>query len=128
MRLRLISIIIQRFHSFRNPCWYDVNSQQGTEAESVGNEDIKAWLCLSYNAFELLEVRHWISKEIIKVALGVCFALKSWKEYLLLFTYLITLGKDVTFPLITKFKTNSSLSYLFVNRIPNYNVASPINS
>ena len=32
----------------------------------------------------------------IKVALGVCFALKSWKEYLLLFTYLITLGKDVT--------------------------------
>ena len=54
-----------------------------------------------------------------KVALGVCFALKSWKEYLLLFTYLITLGKDVTFPLITKFKTNSLLSYLFVNRIPN---------
>ena len=30
---------------------------------------------------------------IIKVALGLCFALKSWKEYLLLFTYLITLGK-----------------------------------
>ena len=37
-----------------------------------------------------------------KVALGVYFALKSWKEYLLLFTYLITLGKDVTFPLITE--------------------------
>ena len=54
-----------------------------------------------------------------KVALGVCFALKSWKEYLLLFTYLITLGKDVTFPLITKFKTNRPLSYLFVNRIQN---------
>ena len=35
-----------------------------------------------------------------KVALGVCFALKTWKEYLLLFTYLITLGKDVTLPLI----------------------------
>ena len=67
MRLSLISIIIQRFHSVRNPCWYDVNSQQGTEAESVGNEDIKAWLCLSYNAFELLEVRHWISKEISEV-------------------------------------------------------------
>ena len=33
-----------------------------------------------------------------KVALGVCFALKSLKEYLLLFIYLITLGKDVTFP------------------------------
>ena len=38
---------------------------------------------------------------IIKVALGVCFVLKSWKEYLLIFTYLITLGKDVTFQLIT---------------------------
>ena len=51
----------------------------------------------------------------IKVALGVCFALKSWKEYLLLFTYLITSCKDVTFPLITKFKTNKYLSYLSVN-------------
>ena len=58
-------------------------------------------------------------KKYIKVALGVCFALKSWKEYLLLFTYLITLGKDVTLPLITKFKTNRPLSNLFVNRIPN---------
>ena len=38
---------------------------------------------------------------IIKVALFVCFALQSWK---LLFTYLLTLGKDVTFPLIIKFK------------------------
>ena len=54
-----------------------------------------------------------------KVALGVCFALKSWKEYLFLFTYLITLGKDVTLPLITKFKTNRPLSNLFVNRITN---------
>ena len=43
---------------------------------------------------------------LFKGALGVCFALKSWKEYLLLFTYSITLGKDVTFPLITTFKTN----------------------
>ena len=33
-----------------------------------------------------------------KGTLDICFALKSWKEYLLLFTYLITLGKDVTFP------------------------------
>ena len=33
--------------------------------------------------------------------------------------YLITLGKDVTLPLITKFKTNRPLSNLFVNRIPN---------
>ena len=54
-----------------------------------------------------------------KVALGVCFALKLWKEYLLLFTHLVTFGKDVTFPLITKFKTNGPLSYLFVNQIPN---------
>ena len=53
-----------------------------------------------------------------KVALDICFALKWWKEYLLLFTYLITLGKDVTFLLITKFKTNRSPSYLFVNQIP----------
>ena len=34
-------------------------------------------------------------------------------------TYLINLGKDITFPLITKFKTNRSLSYLSVNRVPN---------
>ena len=54
-----------------------------------------------------------------KIALGVCFALKSWKEYLLLFAYLITLGKDVTLSLITKFKTNRPLSNLFVNRILN---------
>ena len=58
-------------------------------------------------------------KEMVKVALGVCFALKSWKEYLLLFTYLISLGKDVTLLLITKFKTNRPLSNLLVNRIPN---------
>ena len=63
-------------------------------------------------------VRFKILKHV-KVALGVCFALKSWKEYLLLFIYLITLGKDVTFLLITKFKTNRPLSYLFVNRILN---------
>ena len=69
-----------------------------------------------------------MKENLIKVALGVCFALKSWKEYLLLFTYLITLGKDVTFPLITKFKTNMYQSYLSVNRMPNLNVASPINS
>ena len=58
-------------------------------------------------------------RSFVKVALGVCFALKSWKEYLLLFTYLLTLGKDVTLPLITKFKTNRPLSNLFVNRILN---------
>ena len=49
----------------------------------------------------------------IKVSLGVCVALKSWKEYLLLFTYLINLGKDVTFPLITKFKKKQA-SELFI--------------
>ena len=58
-------------------------------------------------------------KTNIKVSLGVCFALKSWKKYLLLFTYLIASSKDVTFPLITKFKTNRYLSYLSVNRILN---------
>ena len=58
--------------------------------------------------------------EMFKGALGVCFALKSWKEYLiLLFTNLITLSKDVTFPLITKFKTKRYLNYLSVNRILN---------
>ena len=55
----------------------------------------------------------------VKVALGVCFALKSWKEYLLHFTNLITLGKVVTFPLVTTFKTNRPPNHLFVNRIPN---------
>ena len=50
---------------------------------------------------------------VFKVALGVCFALKSWKEYLLLFTYLITLGKDVNFPLITK---NKQASELFISK------------
>ena len=41
--------------------------------------------------------KNFIEQIKLKVALGVCFALKSWKEYLLLFTYLITLDKDVTF-------------------------------
>ena len=39
------------------------------------------------------------------------------KNILLLFTYLITLGKDLTFALITKFKTNkvSELSICKLN-------------
>ena len=43
---------------------------------------------------------------LLKVALGVCFALRSWKEYLLLSTYmyLITLGKNVNFPLLQNLK------------------------
>ena len=50
----------------------------------------------------------------------MCFALKWWKEALLLFIYLIILGKNVTFPLITKFKKKKKvLSYLSVNPIPN---------
>ena len=69
-----------------------------------------------FSHYELYSIRYKIN---IKVALGVCFALKSWKEYLLLFTYLITLDKDVTLLLITKFKTNRPLSNLFVNQIPN---------
>ena len=55
----------------------------------------------------------------LKVALGIWFALKSLKELLPLSTYLNSLCKDITFPLITKFKTNGSLSYLSVNGIPN---------
>ena len=63
----------------------------------------------------MIPLRH----DIIKVTHGICFALKSWKELLLLFTYLISLCKDITFPLITKFKSNKSLSYLSVNGIKN---------
>ena len=45
------------------------------------------------------------SNLLFKVALGIFFALIHGKSNLLpLFTYLITLGKDVTFLLITKFK------------------------
>ena len=76
----------------------------------------------SFINIQLQKMLHSLTNSLvkqIKVALGVCFALKSWKEYLLLFTYLITLGKNVTFPLITKFKTNRPLSNLFVNQIPN---------
>ena len=34
-----------------------------------------------------------IYRVLLKVALGVCFALKPWKEYILLFTYLNTLDR-----------------------------------
>ena len=36
-----------------------------------------------------------------------CFSLKSSKELLLLFKYLVTLCRDITFPLSTKYKANS---------------------
>ena len=52
---------------------------------------------------------------ILKGAHGICFAMKLSKELLHLFTNSITLCKYVTFPLITKFKTNRSLNYLSVN-------------
>ena len=73
----------------------------------------------SFSKFFENKVRCQSNYLIKHLALSVCFALKSWKEYLLLLTHLITLDKDVTFPLITKFKTNKYLSYLSVNRIPN---------
>ena len=67
-----------------------------------------------------IDCKHILFYNFLKLHLAyVFFALKSWKDYLLLFTYLITLGKDVTLPLITKFKANRPLSNLFVNRIPN---------
>ena len=56
---------------------------------------------------------------LLKKHLANVLRWNSWKEDLLLFTYLITLCKDVTFLLITKFKTNKYLSYLSVNRILN---------
>ena len=76
-----------------------------------------SWVRVFFGLY-LLEYQN-LGEVFLKVALGVCFALKSWKKYLLLFTFLITLGKDVTLLLITKFKTNRPLSNLFVNRIPN---------
>ena len=54
----------------------------------------------------------------VQVKHGVCFALKLSKELLLLFRYVISFCKDIPFPLITKLKSNRSLSYLSVNRIP----------
>ena len=36
-----------------------------------------------------------------------CFSLKSSKELLPLFKYLVTLCRDITFPLSTKYKANS---------------------
>ena len=71
-----------------------------------------------YFCFNSLEIKEssCTRVELMTVAYGVCFALKSSNELLLLFTYLIFLCKDITFPLITKFKLNRSLSYLSVNQ------------
>ena len=46
-------------------------------------------ICFSYVLVKQYRSSRFMG--IFKVALGVCFALKSWKEYLLLFSYLITL-------------------------------------
>ena len=68
------------------------------------------------DVIQILRVTEWGVKLrgqtlLFKVALGIFFALIHGKSnLLLLFTYLITLGKDVTFPLITKFKQVSELS------------------
>ena len=48
-----------------------------------------------------------IYKVLKASAYTVCFSLKSSKELLLLFKYLVTLCRDITFPLITKYKANS---------------------
>ena len=49
-----------------------------------------------------------------------CAEIRGNKIYFFSHIYsVITLCKDVAFPLITKFKTNKYLSYLSVNRIPN---------
>ena len=74
------------------------------------------YLYILYNTyiFEKKSNTTGTNYSLIKVAHGVCFALKAWKEYLHLYTFFITLGKNVTFPLITNFKTNKYLSYLSV--------------
>ena len=56
----------------------------------------------------------------IKVTLGIFFGAEIVERIFTSFhKLLINLGKDVIFPLITKFKTNKYLNYLSVNRIPN---------
>ena len=76
--------------------------------------------CLTLETNSIFNLKRFIEYPVcdvfrIKETLGVCFVLTSWKEYLFLFTYLITLGKDVTFPLITKFKqTCIWVIYLYI--------------
>ena len=48
------SMIILSFHSVWDRCWKDVRAWRGTVAENDWNGYIKAWFCLSYDAFELL--------------------------------------------------------------------------
>ena len=110
--------LFQKYLSFWSNFWF----QKGCNSEKkIWNQNF-LWICASthyvVHNYKVLRFK-FCCTSVAQVALGVCFALKSWKEYLLLFTSLITLGKDVTLLLITKFKTNRPLSNLFVNRIPN---------
>ena len=66
-----------------------------------------------HNKLNLCPTDDDINKYFIEISLkyewffvdkyGICFALKSSKELLLLSTYLISWCKDITFLLITKF-------------------------
>ena len=60
--------------SKRNPCPRD------HEIYNFG----RSFLGYYYIILSLSELCLEVEKKIFKVALGVCFALKSWKEYLLL--------------------------------------------
>ena len=51
-----------------------------------------------------------------KDTLGICFVLKLSKVFLLLFKHLISLCKDITFTLITKFKS-TKVSELFICKL-----------
>ena len=84
-----------------------ISSSQGCFVSSL----VEIYLQCSYSSF----------RRFLKLHLAYVLRWNSWREDLLLLTYLITLPvcKDVTFPLITKFKINKYLSYLSVNRIPN---------
>ena len=103
-------------HNLEIPGWVEVcnfaDDYDPRPAEYRNDLRYKSWfqnICLSYPGISKTTIFQTNIPTNIKVALGVFFALKSWKEYLLLFTYLIALGKDVTLPLITKFKTNKCL-------------------
>ena len=55
----------------------------------------------------------------IKLHLAYVLCWNRRKNFYFFFTCLIALCKDITFPLITKFKSNRSPSNLSVNQIPN---------
>ena len=92
-------------HKLRVNCH---DKQQGFYKINKNNLSV----CLSFFLSLLLKKLYKTIEPMnyIKVALGVCFALKWWIYYLLLFTYLIIFVKDVT---STTFTTNGSLK-LFI--------------